>query len=468
MIFNLKNKNFISRKSNFFKLIQRNNITILILLLFFIWATRIIYKDLRFSPDTGIPSTESRLNSDFANDFHTSVYFRASQMLKGEEMNVLVIHPGNVDSASGQIFPLLFSPFIHFLRPDRYVSYFFFLCFTLIIFILFYSLLMKKSEKEIYNGGLIFLVAFFLSVPGFIGIYMGNIDIVLAPVMGILILIVLDSMKKESISPIRVILTGVLAGALMNAKIFLLPFALFTVIFSKRISLACGATIITFLALIYIPNFFGSPSSLFSYLDKIIKWNNSVPFSNNLWGNHSLYATATIFTGCVKTNICHSQIENTLIASAIFVLTFLIPFLFYKPIKKIAFDKNLFLSILKVRKSREFVLVLFVIAVAIINMAFKVIYVYRLFYSVIIILILLKKSSETKKAIVYCYLSIFFLLLGGIWALQLSPNEPWTIDARLLKFFIIFHFFFLILSALTYWKESQRKATENLYGKKDE
>jgi len=457
MILNLKYKKFNSAKSFFFTFIQRNNVTILILILFCVWATKIIYKDLQFSPDKGIPSAESRLNADFANDFHTSVYFRASQMLKGQEMNVLVIHPGYVDSASGQLFPLLFSPFLNFFHPDRYVSYFFFLCTTLIIFIIFYTLLMKKNEKEILNGGLIFLFAFFLSVPGFIGIYMGNIDIILAPIVGILVLLVLGSIKKEKISIIRIIITSILAGAMINAKIFLLLFALITVFFSKRKFLTGIVAIATFFTLIYIPNIFSSQSSPFLFFNKIINWDNLVPFSNNLWANHSLYATATIFTDCVKTNTCETQPVNALITLALFLFIFLTPFLLYKPIKKITINKNIYFSVMKLRKSKEFALVLIVLAVAFINLAFKVVYDYRLFYSVIITLILLKESAAIKKATVYCYLSMFSLLIGGIWALRLSPDEPWTIDARPLKFFIIFHFFFLILSALTYWKESQKK-----------
>ncbi len=448
--------------SNFFIFIQRNYVTVLILLLFLIYSTGTIYNYLRFLPDTGIPSTESRLNAAFANDFYTSVYFRASQMLKGEEMNVLVIHPGYVDSATGQLFPLLFSPFLFFLKPDRYTSYFFFLGLIAVIFIFFYALLMKKSDKHMLNAGLIFLVAFFLSEPGFLGIYMGNTDIILAPIMGILILFVLNSIRKKSVSLIWIILLGILAGALMNAKIFLFPFTILSVFFSKRSIMTGVISAVTFLALVYIPNFFGSQSSLLLFFNKIVSWNDFIPFSNHLWANHSLYAITSLFAGCVESNSCNMQIESTSIILLLFFFTFVMPFFLYNPLKKIVINRNPFLVFQKLRENKEFAVVLFVIVVAFINLAFKVIYDYRLFYSLIVTLILLKECALSKRALVYCYLSMFSLLLGGIWALRLIPNEPWTIDARLLKFFIVFHFFFLILSALIYWKESQEKATKTI------
>ena len=445
--------------SNFFKLVQQNYITILIFLLFFVYATTIFYKDVQFLPNMSIPSTESRLNSYFTNDFFTSVYFRANQMIKGQEMNVLALYPEYVDSASGQLFPLLFSPLLYLKGSGRFVLYSVFLFFAAIIFILFYVLLMKKSGKEIFNGGLIFIFAFLISEPGFIGIYMGNTDIVLAPIMGTLILLVINSNKNELNSLTRTILLGILAGALMNAKIFLFPFAVLAVIYSKRSFLTGLVSFLTFMALIYAPNLFGSQSSLASYFSKVISWDSYIPFSTHLWGNHSLYAIASFFSGCIDSAKCNNQVVYIPIVILLFLFTFLVPFLISRPFKKNFFKGIGYSAFLKLRKNKSFIIVLLVISVAFINLAFRVVYDYRLFYSLVISLILLKESTKLKNASTYCYLSMFSLLLGGIWALKLNPNEPWTIDARLIKFFIIFHFFFLILSSIYFWKESGVKST---------
>jgi hypothetical protein len=428
------------------------------MLLLLIVGTGIFYNYVKFP---AISSTESRLNAFPTNDFYTAIYYRTEQLIKGEKMDISVVYPHEID-ASGQALPLLFSPFLLFFKPDRYVAYFFFLGITAVMYILFYVFLMRKLDKHILNAGLIFLIAFFLSEPGLVGIYMGNIDILLAPLVGILILTFFHFMKKKSISFIQFVDLGVLMGILINIKITLLPFVLVAVIFSKRIYITALAMLITFLSLVYVPNVVGSKSSLVLYFSNILKWNSIHPFSYFLWSNHSIYVIASFFTNCMDKNICDTQFANRVIALFLLLFTFVMPFLLALSMRKIVINKNIFLSLRMLRINNEFALVLFVLSVAFINLAFKVVYDYRLFYSLIITLILLRESARFKRALVYCYLSMFSLLLGGIWALQLSPNEPWTIDARLLKGFIIFHFFFLILSAITYWKESQKKRLQNL------
>lgn len=437
-----------SVKSNFFTFIISNGVTILILLLFMIVGTDRFYNNLnQASPNK---PTETRIRDYPSTDFNTSVYIRTGQMLKGEEMNVSALLP-TVDSASGQLFPLLFSPFLLSLKPDIYVSYLFFIATTIAIFIIFYILLMRKSEKTISNGGLIFLIAFFLSEPGRLGKFQGNTDILLAPILGILLMLILNSIKEKKVSVFRIILAGILAGAIMNAKIFLLPFAILTIIFSKRIILTGIVTLATFAALIYAPNFWGSQSSLLLFLTKIIHWDNSVSISNSIWANHSIYAVASYFANCADSNTCDNKISYKLITLSLFLFTFIIPFLLNPSLRKSSLKKN-----------KEFAILLFVLAVAFINLAFKVAYDYRLYFSIPVTLILFKETIKLKSASTYCYLSMFFLLFGGIWAISLTPNDPWTIDPRLLKIFFIFHFFFLILSSLVNWKESQVKGTLNM------
>jgi hypothetical protein len=441
-------------KSIFFTFIQRNSVTVMILFLLLILGTNNFYNYVKFPV---ISSTEARLVADPTNDFYTGVYFEAKQMIQGKKMDINVLLPGYINPL-GYLIPILFSPFLLFLKPDQYTAYFYLLLIAIVVFVIFFTLLMRKSDKQIMNGGLIFLIAFLLSHAGLLGIFMGNVDILLAPLIGFLVLLLLHSIKKKSISVIQSIALGILAGVFMNIKIFLLPFSLLIIFFSKRSILTTITTSTTFLALVYLPNLFGTESSLALYIKNLVDWNIQNRLSANPLSNHSIYIIASFFTQCLKFNTCDTQITNTLVALLLLLLTFATPFLLTRPITKIIFNKNIYFSIMKLRNSKEFAVVLVVLSLAFINLVFVNVYDYRLYYSLIIALILLKETAKIKKALVYCYLSMFSLLLGGIWAIQLNPNEPWTIDGRLLKFFYIFHFIFLILSALTYWKESQTKA----------
>ena len=82
---------------------------------------------------------------------------------------------------------------------------------------------------------------------------------------------------------------GVLAGALLNAKITLLPFVLVAVLFSKRFFIVLTTTIAFFLMFVYVPNLVGSKSTLMMLVDKIINWNNLQSMSFHYWGNHTFY-----------------------------------------------------------------------------------------------------------------------------------------------------------------------------------
>lgn len=405
-------------------------------------------------------ATFKLLREGFTNDLYSSVYFRTEQMIKGQIMDISFLYPGFI-SATGQTFSVFLAPFLLLFSPDRYTTYFYYMIVVIISFLTFFVSLMKKADRKTRIIGILFSIAFFISGAGFRGIFLGNTDILLASLTGILILIVLNIINKKSVSIIWIFVLGILAGSLVNAKIFLLPFALLAVIFSKRIILTGLITVTTFLALIYTPNLFGSLSSLSLYINTIMTWNNLEIFQNHYWANHSIYMVATLFTRCLDYNIffnvgpspCDNSLTNSLISSFIFFVVFAIPFLLVKPLKNLSNISYL----LRRLKSRESALAAFVLSDAFINLSFKIVYDYRLFFSPIVTLILFKETQRFNKALKYCYLSIFSLLIGGIWILQLDLSQAWRIDARLLKFFILFHYFFLILSVLTYWKESQAK-----------
>jgi len=439
-------------KSDFLKYIYNNSATIMVILLLLVIGSAAFYNFVKFPM---ITSTASRLDSFPTNDFYTVLYFKTQQLIKGQEMNQSVITPQTVD-ASGQALPLFFAPFLLLFSPDRYSAYLYFLGLVIVAYVLFYVLLMRKSDKQILNTGLIFLIAFCLSEPGFIGIYMGNVDILLAVLAGIFILYLFYILKNKSISIMQAICLGIFAGLLVNIKVTLLPFILIAVLFSRRIWISLLTTLGVFFSFIYIPNLFNSKSTITSLLGKILIWNNKQPLSFHFWGNHSFYVVSTYFTRCIELNTCSSENTGVLIAALLFIFTFLVPFLILKPIRKFNINKTSLISLLNFKKNKELALVFFALSDAFINLCFKIVYDYRLFFSLVVTLIIFKESVRSKMALTYCYLSMFSLLLGGLWVLQLNPTELWTIDSRLLKFFIIFHYFFLILASLAYWKKSSK------------
>lgn len=422
-------------KAVFFTFIHNHVLTILLTLLLIIVGTDKFYNNLYLSTQPTEAITRGFPSRSFpSNDFYTSIYFRAEQMIHGKVMDISVIAPGEVD-ASGPLLPLLFSPFLAFLNPDRFIAYFSYLAVVIIAFILFFIILMKKTDKTTFFAGLIFLIAFLLSEPGYLGIFQGNIDILLSPLAGIFIIFTLYFMEKKSISIYQSILLGIVAGSLINIKITIFPLILSTILFSRRLVIISMTSIITFLSLLYIPNFYGSGSTLMSHFSKILAWRGVHPLDQQFWANHSLYVIASFFSGCFESNTCETQSTNTLIAFFLFLFTFITPFLLIKPINRIIITKGLFSSILKIIWNKEFALILFTLSVAISNLPFKIVYDYRLYFSVVVTLIVLKETANIKSALIYCYLSMFSLLLGGIWALRLASNEFGTIDPRLLKIF---------------------------------
>lgn len=428
--------------------IQKNGTTILTVILLIVVGSGMFYNNLYPAINNSKLEWYSYHPSD---DFNTSIYIRTNQMLEGKEMKI-----EGYDSASGQLMPILFAPFLSNMKLELNISYLYFLTTVIFLFITFFILLNQKSDKTVLNTSLIFLIAFIISEPGLLGIRQGNTDIFLAPIIGILLLIQINLFKKKNGNIGRIIISGTLAGAMMNAKIFLLPIAIVVIIFSKRILLSIAVTFTIFISLVYFPNFFNSPSSLSLFINKIINWNVSVPLTHSLWANHSPFAIATYFSGCMNLGTCNSDLTNNVIAITIIAFTFIMPFLLSITFRNIL-KKNLINYFLSNWRSKEIFLILIVLSVAVANMFIKIAYDYRLYFSFIITLIIFKESAKSKKALTYCYFSMFSLLLGGTWFMQVFPNQFWTIDSRLMGIFIIFHFFFLIRASIALWEEIQKE-----------
>lgn len=425
--------------------------TILLIIVLLIIGTGIFYNDF-FPSIYKLPLTwYSYYPSD---DFNTSIYLRTSQMLKGEEMRV----PG-WDSASGQLMPLLFAPFLFFLKLKLESSYFYYLGMTIIIYIAFFLFLNRAISPRLQNINLLFLIGFILSEPGYLGLRQGNIDIVLAPVVGIIIILLIDTVDKRKMSLLGTLSMGIISGAIVNAKIYLLFVPILIASFIQKRIIFTTVSVLTFIILIYLPNLFNSESSLLLFLYKITEWNSIVPLTHSLWANHSAHAIASYFSNCFEFGSCNKDLYNNFIAYTITSATVFLPFLFSKKLITLIQNREVINGI-KVFQNKELMLIIIALFVALINVAITIAYDYRLYYSFIFLLIVLKYVINDKQSLVYAYLSVFFLLSGGLWLINFEPDDLKIVDPRIMKIFFLFHFFFLLRSVIVHWENIHNKSLE--------
>ncbi len=312
---------------------------------------------------------------------------------------------------------------------------------------------MSSKTKKI---ALLFILAFFFSIPGILGLYMGNVDIFLSLALGFIVLLKFNEKKLlDKYGKFYSVFMGILLGAITNAKVFIFPFSVVFILFSKNIILKLFSFLGSFIIITYLPNIFGSPTGILTFLNRVYLWNERVTVNFSPEYNHSPAALASYFTDCLKTQNCDAY-PNNLLTLIIIILTFVIAFLsknFFKKKNLVKFLSLLkkpvfsFQYLLKLKTNKYFLIFLLTFITAFINLVPEIAFSYRLYYSFPIILILLAETQNQPKARFYCYLSMMFLILDGLWIVDLSPQVKGIVDPRLMNFFVIFHFIFLIKSS---------------------
>ncbi|MBI3985225.1 MAG: hypothetical protein HY344_04825 [Candidatus Levybacteria bacterium] len=363
---------------------------------------------------------------------------------------------GWVNSACGHLFPLIISPFLLLKLGNNITIYSILLLPLFLSYLFFFKILFKKQSSEIKKIALLFILTFFFSIPGILGFYMGNVDIFLSLALGFIILLKFNEKKLlDKYGKLYSIFMGILLGAITNAKIFLFPFSVVFILFSKNIIFKFFSFLGSFIIITYLPNIFGSPTGILTFLNRVYLWNERVTVNFSPAYNHSPAALASYFTDCLKTQNCEAY-PNNLLTLIIVLLTFVIAFFsrnFFKKknlVKLISLLKSPILYkryLLKLKTNKYSLIFLLTFITAFINLVPEIAFNYRLYYSLPIVLILLTETQNQTKAKFYCYLSMIFLVLGGLWIVNLSPSIKGIIDARLMNIFIIFHFIFLIKSS---------------------
>lgn len=389
----------------------------------------------------------------FANDFNTCVYVRSYHMLNGNLMNQL----GWVNSACGHIFPLIVSPLVFFLQSKQFVAvYLSFLIPLILLYGVFFKIILEKISSSTRKITVLFIFSFFLSIPGTLGYYMGNVDIFLSLIIGFILLFQFNNEKlvKRHGKKFSVFL-GILLGAIANAKVFLFPFTIVTILLSRNKLITFFSSLLTFLIITYIPRLFGSPTGIFTFLERIILWNERVTVNFSPSYNHSPVALASYFTNCLSTQNCE-KFPNSFVAQIIIAIVLLGAFFSINLFKKknlielkrmLTRPRPVILKLFGTKADKYVLIFLFTLFTALINLVPRIAFNYRLYYSFPLILILLTETNELPKVRFYCYLSMTFLIIGGLWIVNLSPLMQGAIDARLMNIFVYLHFIFLIKSS---------------------
>lgn len=454
----------------------RNSVLIFILLLTTVLFTRSFIPYFRL--DTlQIVSNDRRMKLLSSNDLNTCVYQRARRMVSGKIMNDPKLW---LNSACGQFFPLIISPFIISGYLNQIILYRYFIGFVFLGYSIFLMLLLRGSPERYRNIGFLFFLAFLFSIPGILGIYMGNVDVLLSSFFGLTLYFLVKERKKYQQRVFNGILLGLILGLMVNAKVFLLPFALIAIFFSGTILVSSISFIVAFTLFVYIPNLFGSQSNLLIYLNAVLDWNNRVTLAIGPFFNHSVAATLTIFNSCPFNYSCSD--DNFLMLSKIFVFLFfailLTPFrLIYKNLRSFRIANYQTKRLIKRMKllyklskktmtdysknaiALKTALILFFFSAihVYINMAPKIAFDYRLYFSVPILLIIMVKTIDVDKALKYCLLSMIFLIIGGLWIVGFTGTDIRIVDSRIMNLFIYIHFFFLMKSTIVLLKFNYAK-----------
>ena len=481
----LINKSILINNSQFLVKIKiyfdRNSIKIFLVILLVTIFSRfnISYKT---SSDIITPPESVFYLSPLGRDFYTGAILPTKNMLEGKTFYDSVANYGS--SVYITIAPILSQiikdgvcDFSTILICHNYL-YKKLLVLTFFVYLVFLGVCFKKLKLKDHILFFLLISIFLLQLPFSAGFERGNLDIILSALIGLLYLISKPykfGKNSHYFNLFQSLLIGLLGGYITNAKIFLLPFALSSILVSSNILLSLVSFLISFIGLGYIPIVYGMPTTIFDLVSTSLNWQKS---ANSLFSlpsylvfNHSIPAISTLFTNCVKEKNCllNNSLTNFVtqfFSIAIFLFVFVLPFISIKSIFKIINQKIvnrkifqiIFVSLYKVftkRRNWRILMFLFILSTAIINLIPKNAYTYRLLYSIPLIFLLINETRNNQEQRHLLLLSIFFFTLNGLWFFFQIKPEGWNMfDARFMNLFLIIHYYFLIKLGYSKLKET--------------
>lgn len=324
---------------------------------------------------------------------------------------------------------------------------------------------------------ILYLITFILSVPGSLGIQRGNPDILFALITGWLLLMVQQDIRSHSGSIRRSLLIGVLNGFLVATKVFLLPYALLSIVFTRKQWLTAGVSIAVFLFYTLLPNAFGIPSTPWDSILLAFRSDRNVPLANPgyLGFNHTLAATASLLTSCVEKHSCDYFKEDATVIQTLRILlgalVFVVPFISTRWINRTYNLRTLFPYIRRMRSTHAGKSALFLLGISVsyaaMNLLPNAVFLYRLYYALPIMFVLFGSAKEKLSLYPSLLLAMGFLLLKGQWYPYIIHPHGFTLnDPRAMNVFVIFHAFFLIRYARTVTDTATTEEEQSVLRKK--
>lgn len=314
--------------------------------------------------------------------------------------------------------------------------------------ILSLSFLLIKNRKMLATG-ILFLVAFLLGVPGAMGIESGNLDILLTVLYGLMLFLQKVSLKNKS-RYIYPILLGVIAGSLLQTKIFFLPIAIIFLICSTKpftfiLSLLFMVSLITI-----IPGFYNVPINPLYTIQAAQTLRNATGLSSAIvYGNNDTRAMVGGVVFAIPALHRDQFMQNVLInlgGALLFLLILVLPLFSFIP----KLTRRIKLISLQDRLQYSFFIVLNCYTITAVILWPEISLGYRFFYLIPLIYIFLNTAQNVfAKQSIGIALSALLIRSTFIW------------HTRILHLFLLAFFYFFILACISIWLHSSKTVTKD-------
>lgn len=398
------------------------------------------------SPVAKIRAPESTFDIvNTGGDFEYGVYNPASKLFVGVMIknNVAIYGPGMtfIVSLLQSINPM--TPFVYY-----QIS----LVIIILFYLLIYLMILNKVPEKIKIVSILFGITFFLGVPFSLGFHQGNIDNLLAGMLGIIIIVALQKTngRIKKINLMWSLFVTSSLGFMVSTKIYLLIFVIPFILFYPKKMANLSILFLVYIIFTLSPYFYGIRTDI---LDPILSAQAYMAdYENLFWRtfylskNNSTMAMATFFTSCVAQKSCMTIPGVRKVLTII--STFMLSFVFIGPI--MTEYKKLFylLNILRKRlKSYRLPLILLFLTMgsAAINLIPLASPSYRLCYSFVITLIVYVFAENKENIKIFVLYSMVFLCIYGLWVPSVVQSSGLRLfDIRAWNMLLLFHYYFLI------------------------
>lgn len=276
------------------------------------------------------------------------------------------------------------------------------------------SLICFYFKPSVRNILLVSFIAFILGYGGSLGIDRGNIDVLFS-----LILLILYLLRKHNpkTSWLHMVIETCILGVLCSSKLTMVPLALAFVLTSQYIASSMVFFVLWFIFWSLSPTAFGLHVSLLDSYVAAATWNKK-PLTIGCSSGYVFSGIIPLFIPC---SIAAKNILSKLLQMRVYIAYgILSAFVFVFPlislVSKLPVKNKKISSYLSLyyKNRKLFLLSLFTIAVAAINLLPNFSYSYRLYYSLPVLFIAWHSVTTTRSKDLLLF-STMCLLLNGVW-----------------------------------------------------